>query len=120
MHRSIPAYAYVVRGNMNRAVYFSMTIEEGAQDGHLAKTTGGVINDTEIDVDADGHFTVHLGRRAARAQLAAADRERVPGDDPPLLRARRSRPPWIPRYSRPCTSSAPATPRPRLPPVTRA
>jgi hypothetical protein len=56
-----PRYTYVIRGDMDRAVYFSMTIEEGAQDGHLARTTGGVINDTEIDVDADGHFTVHLG-----------------------------------------------------------
>ncbi|MBW2231951.1 MAG: DUF1214 domain-containing protein [Deltaproteobacteria bacterium] len=54
-------YTYVVRGKMNQAVYFSMSIEEGAQEGHLAKTTGGVINDTEIDVDADGNFTVHLG-----------------------------------------------------------
>jgi hypothetical protein len=56
-----PRFAYVIRGNMNRAVYFSLTIEEGARDGHLSKTTGGVINDTEIDVDADGNFTVYLG-----------------------------------------------------------
>lgn len=61
-----PRYAYVIHGEMNRAVYFSMTIEEGAQDGHLAKTTGGVINDTEIDVGADGHFTVHLGGEPRR------------------------------------------------------
>jgi hypothetical protein len=54
-------YAYVVRGNMNRAVYFSLTIEEGTQDGNIAKTTGGVINDTEIDIDSDGSFTVYLG-----------------------------------------------------------
>ena len=54
-------YAYLVRGEMNGAVYFSMTIEEGAQDGHLSKATCGVINDTEIDVDAEGNFTVYLG-----------------------------------------------------------
>ncbi len=56
-----PRYAYVVRGNMNQAVYFSMTIEEGTQGGHLSKATCGVINDTEIDVDANGNFTVYLG-----------------------------------------------------------
>jgi hypothetical protein len=54
-------HAYVVRGNMNQAVYFSMSIEEGAQEGHLSKATGGVINDTEIDIEADGSFTVRLG-----------------------------------------------------------
>jgi hypothetical protein len=56
-----PDHAYVVRGDMNGAAYFSLTIEEGAQDGHIARTTGGVINDTEIDVDTDGSFTVYLG-----------------------------------------------------------
>jgi hypothetical protein len=56
-----PRHAYIVRGNMNQAIYFSMSIEEGAQEGHLSKTTGGVINDTEIDVDAEGSFTVYLG-----------------------------------------------------------
>jgi hypothetical protein len=56
-----PRHAYIVRGNMSGAVYFSMSIEEGAQEGHLSKTTGGVINDTEIDVDAEGNFTVYLG-----------------------------------------------------------
>ena len=32
-------YAYVVRGNMNGAVYFSLTIEEGTQNGDIAKST---------------------------------------------------------------------------------
>jgi hypothetical protein len=56
-----PEFAYLIRGEMNRAVYFSMTIEEGAEDGHLPKATCGVINDLEIDVDADGHFEIYLG-----------------------------------------------------------
>ena len=47
-------YSYVIHGNMNQATYFSMTIEEGAADGHLATTTNGVINDTELDIDATG------------------------------------------------------------------
>jgi hypothetical protein len=59
-----PAYAYVVRGNMNGAIYFSLTIEEGTRDGHLPKTTSGVINDTEIDVDSSGDFIVYLGGEA--------------------------------------------------------
>lgn len=53
--------AYVIRGNMNQAVYFSMTIEESAAEGRLPDSTCGVLNDTEIDVDADGNFTVYLG-----------------------------------------------------------
>jgi len=57
-------YCYVVRGNMNGAVYFSMTIEEGAAEGNMASKTGGVINDTQIDVDDDGSFTVYLGGEA--------------------------------------------------------
>jgi len=56
-----PRYAYVIHGNLNQAVYFSMTIEEGAADGNLPTATCGVINDTEIDVDAGGKFTIYLG-----------------------------------------------------------
>ncbi len=56
-----PRYAYVVRGNLNQAVYFSMTIEEGAADGNIPTATCGVINDRQIDVDTDGNFSVHLG-----------------------------------------------------------
>jgi hypothetical protein len=54
-------FAYVIRGNMNGAVYFSMTIEEGATEGDISTATCGVLNDTQIDVDADGNFTVYLG-----------------------------------------------------------
>jgi len=32
---------YVVRGNLNGAAYFSMTIEEGADEGGIATKTGG-------------------------------------------------------------------------------
>jgi hypothetical protein len=56
-----PDHAYVVRGNMNGAAYFSMTIEEGVEDGRIAKTTGGVINDTEMEIDSNGDFTIYLG-----------------------------------------------------------
>ncbi len=56
-----PQFTYLIRGEMNQAVYFSMTIEEGAEDGHLPKATCGVINDLDIDIDQDGKFEVHLG-----------------------------------------------------------
>lgn len=56
-----PEFVYRVRGEMNGAAYFSMTIEEGAADGSLPTATCGVLNDTEIDVDDDGKFEVYLG-----------------------------------------------------------
>jgi len=68
-----PRLAYVIHGNMNQAVYFSMTIEESAKDGHLPEKTSGVLNDTEIDVDAAGNFTVYLGGESrSRNHLALA------------------------------------------------
>ncbi|WP_101757743.1 DUF1214 domain-containing protein [Oceanicoccus sp. KOV_DT_Chl] len=54
-------YTYVVHGTVQRSAYFSVTIEEGAEDGKLANKTGGVINDTELDIDSNGHFTIYLG-----------------------------------------------------------
>ncbi len=56
-----PDHAYVIHGNMNGAAYFSLTIEQGAEDGHIAKSTCGVINDTKMEVDSNGNFTVYLG-----------------------------------------------------------
>ncbi len=55
------AHHYVVHGNMQEAAYFSLTIEEGASEGHMANKTGGVINDAELDIDSNGNFTVYLG-----------------------------------------------------------
>jgi hypothetical protein len=56
-----PGNSYQINGEINGAVYFSMTIENDTFDGRIAKTTGGVINDTEIDIDEDGKFTLYLG-----------------------------------------------------------
>ena len=56
-----PKYSYVIRGNYNGAAYFSMTIEEGAENGGMANKTAGVLNDTQIETDADGGFTIYLG-----------------------------------------------------------
>jgi hypothetical protein len=60
-------HAYIIHGSMYGAAYFSMTIEEGAQDGRIAKTTAGVINDTELEIDSNGHFTLYLGGEARDA-----------------------------------------------------
>jgi hypothetical protein len=54
-------HAYRVRGNMAGAVYVSITIEAGVEDGGLRGRTAGVINDTQFDVGADGAFEIALG-----------------------------------------------------------
>lgn len=54
-------YQYKMQGSMSGAVYFSMTIELDSQSGALPNKTGGVINDTMIDVDESGMFTVYFG-----------------------------------------------------------
>lgn len=55
------AYQYRVTGNTNGAIYTSFTLEEGAGDGNFPDRTGGIINDTQFDVDADGNFAITLG-----------------------------------------------------------
>ena len=67
-------YAYRVRGNMAGAVYVSITIEAGVEDGGLRGRTAGVINDTQFDVAADGSFALALGGPAqARNWLPLTD-----------------------------------------------
>ena len=44
-----PAHAYVIRGNLKGAVYFSLTVEVGAESGAMATATDGVLNDTEME-----------------------------------------------------------------------
>jgi hypothetical protein len=56
-----PEHSYVINGTMQGAVYFSLTIEEGAAEGHMAKKTAGVINDADLEIDSNGDFTVYLG-----------------------------------------------------------
>jgi len=60
-----PDHSYLLRGNMAGAAYVSITIEAGAEDGGFSQSTAGVINDTEFDVDADGHFEIRLGGEPA-------------------------------------------------------
>lgn len=54
-------YVYRVRGKMAGAVYVSITIEAGVEDGGLRGRTAGVINDTQLDIAADGSFEIALG-----------------------------------------------------------
>jgi hypothetical protein len=56
-----PDHSYRLRGNMAGAVYVSITIEGGAQDGGVSPTTSGVINDSQFDVAEDGSFEIRLG-----------------------------------------------------------
>lgn len=60
-----PEYEYRVRGNMMGAVYVSITVEVGAEDGSMASRTCGVINDTQFDVDAEGNFELRFGGEPA-------------------------------------------------------
>lgn len=55
------AFSYVMRGSMHGAAYFSVTIEEGTAEGHMASNTAGVLNDTQMDIAGDGSFTLYLG-----------------------------------------------------------
>jgi hypothetical protein len=56
-----PALSYRVRSNMAGAIYVSLTVEAGAQDGQLGSSTAGVLNDTEFDVAENGDFEITLG-----------------------------------------------------------
>ena len=59
--------SYRVRGRMDGAVYVSITVEAGSQDGRMGGRTDGVINDTQFDVAKDGSFVIFVGG-AARAR----------------------------------------------------
>lgn len=56
-----PDYEYVIHGTMTGAVYFSMTTECNSERGNMPTHTGSVLNDTQIDVNEDGEFTIHVG-----------------------------------------------------------
>ena len=56
-------FSYVLRGEMNGAVYMSVTLEEGTENGGLGTRTAGIINDTGLDIDAQGRFEIYLGGR---------------------------------------------------------
>ena len=53
--------AYRVTGNMSGAVYLSFTVEKDTGEGGYSTETGGVLRDTDFDIDADGNFEVFFG-----------------------------------------------------------
>ena len=55
------AYVYRVTGNTAGAIYTSFTMEERGGDGAFPDSTGGIINDTQFDIDADGNYAITLG-----------------------------------------------------------
>ena len=56
-----PGGTYRVRGRTGGALYVSITVEAGADDGAFPTGTVGVINDTGFDVADDGTFEVIVG-----------------------------------------------------------
>jgi len=55
-----PAKTYRVRGHKGDAVYFSLTVYGGPNDGRYSDRIVGTVNDRTVDVDADGVFQVVL------------------------------------------------------------
>src|SRR5436309_3477579 len=55
-----PARTYRVRGRRGDAVYFSLTVYGGPNDGRYSDRIVGTVNDRTLDVDADGVFEVVL------------------------------------------------------------
>jgi hypothetical protein len=54
-------HAYVIHGNLQGAAYFSLTIEEGTAEGHMASNTAGLINNENMEIDSNGNFVLYLG-----------------------------------------------------------
>lgn len=69
-----PRRTYRVRGNTAGAVYMSLTVEAGVEEGGFGSNTAGVLNDEQIDIAADGSFEVIVGGPArTRNWLALPD-----------------------------------------------
>lgn len=60
-----PGREYLVRGNLAGAVYTSFTMEAGAGEGAYPTHLSGVLNDQQIDADADGSYEIRLGGEPA-------------------------------------------------------
>ncbi|MDG2335716.1 MAG: DUF1214 domain-containing protein [Myxococcota bacterium] len=56
-----PQQTYRVRGHTGGAVYTSLTLEAGAQQGAFGTHTAGVLNDEDFDLDPNGDFEIFLG-----------------------------------------------------------
>jgi hypothetical protein len=56
-----PRLGYRIRGNAGGAVYTSITLEAGGQQGGFGTNTAGVLNDEAFDIAPDGSFEIALG-----------------------------------------------------------
>lgn len=56
-----PRRTYRVRGRRGDAVYFSLTVYGGPDDGRYSERIVASVNDRDLDVGADGAFEVLLG-----------------------------------------------------------
>lgn len=54
-------HVYRVHGTLEGAAYFSVTVEEGTAEGHIASNTAGVLNSEQMHFEPDGSFTLYLG-----------------------------------------------------------
>lgn len=86
-----PDGVYELWGNIAGAVYLSITVEADATDGAFPSGTVGVLNDTAIDIDPGGNYSVTIGgeprdrnwmgldRRASRLTIRQYWEDRSPG-----------------------------------------
>ncbi len=56
-----PSRSYVVRGTRGDAVYLSITVYGGPDDGHYSERIVGTINDRDLTFDANGSFELTIG-----------------------------------------------------------
>ncbi|MFC7676430.1 DUF1214 domain-containing protein [Mycolicibacterium sp. GCM10028919] len=61
-----PTRTYRVSGNRGDAVYLSMTVYGGPDDGHYSDRIVGTLNDRSLDFDADGNFEFTLSPTPTR------------------------------------------------------
>ncbi len=56
-----PGRTYRVTGTAGDAVYFSLTVYGGPNDGHYTNRIVGIVNDRDLDLGPDGDFELMMG-----------------------------------------------------------
>jgi hypothetical protein len=62
-----PSRTYRVRGRRGDAVYLSLTVYGGPDDGRWSDRIVGTVNDRDLDFDDDGNFSFTIGTGAGHA-----------------------------------------------------
>lgn len=52
---------YIVRGTLNGAAYFSLTVELNSGDGIMSTDACGTLTNAEMEIDEHGEFVIYLG-----------------------------------------------------------